>query len=60
MQNDKYDGDDDERVNPITSALDVWTDFQTKEVEQPEHNLGDSVTPIIIANENHPCVSHGW
>jgi len=59
VQNDQYDGDDDQCVNPITGAREIWTDIPPKEAEQPKHNQDDDdgpkhdVTPSYLGNENH-------
>jgi len=36
FQYDKYDGDNDQNMNPITGAREAWTDVPTEKAEQPQ------------------------
>jgi hypothetical protein len=36
VQNDEYDSDDDQKVNPTAELRESWTDISTEKAEQPQ------------------------
>jgi hypothetical protein len=36
VQQDEYDGDNDQSMNPITGAREAWTYVPTEKAEQPQ------------------------
>jgi hypothetical protein len=37
VQDDEYDGDNDQNVNPIAGFREAWTDSPTEKAEQPQY-----------------------
>jgi hypothetical protein len=54
VQNNQYDGDHDQSMDPTSSARKPWADIRTQETEQPQNdkNYDDSpqheISPFLI------------